>query len=105
MPPPLLKTKKMKNSDLESDPSSAQTSSDNILSKDGEIQRETQQINMEIDRLKDKDKIIKSYPTKNASLNTSVSVSKKLFRVYKFPISSSLMFFAINFVHIVFLLM
>ena len=102
MPPPLLKTRKKKNSDLESDPSSAQTSSNNILSKDGEIQKETQQINMEINRSKDKDKIVKSNPTKNASLNTSVSVSKKLSRVYEFSISSSLMFFAINFMHIVF---
>ena len=69
MPPPLLKTKKKKNSDLESDPSSAQTSSNNILSKDGEIQKETQQINMEINRLKDKDTIIKSNPTKSTSLS------------------------------------
>ena len=102
MPPPLLKTKNKKNTDLESDPSSAQTSSDNILSKDGEIQKETQQINMEMNLLKDKDMIVKSHPTKNASLNTSVSVSKKLFRVYEFPISSSFIFFAINFMHIAF---
>ena len=72
-----------------------------ILSKDGEIQKETQQINMEINLLKDKDKIIKSHPTKNTSLNTSVSVSKKLFRVYEFSISSSFIFFAIIFFHIV----
>ena len=57
---------------------------------------------LEIDRLKDKDKIIKSYPTKNASLNTSVSVSKKLFRVYEFPITNLFMLFAIISFHIAF---
>ena len=81
MPPPLLKSKNKQNVSLESDPSSAQMNTEKIPFGYENTQKVTHPVDMEINHSKNKD-IVKSYPTKNVSLNTSVSVRKKIFELF-----------------------
>ena len=82
MPPPLPKSKNKKNSSLESDPSSTHMNTEKNPLGHENIQKLRHPLNMEIDHSKNKDDIVKAYPTKNASLNTSVSVREKIFELF-----------------------